>query len=266
MSTQAETGGAAAASDVGAEMSKVVMSPLGVDGVHLRFGTGLSAAANQAALAFRAALEADPTPAMQETAAGLISVYVRFDPSLIGYDEMAAHLSRRLSHRLSARDWGGGCATALAVQGRRWRVPVVFGGAQGPDLDALAADRLGMDPAAAVASLTGQSLRVQAIGFAPGQPYLGQLSPEWDIPRRSDLTPQVPAGALVVAIRQVVIFSVPSPTGWWWIGRTGLDLFRPDRDPPFLLSPADELCFFAVDEDEMADRIATGRVIEGGIA
>jgi inhibitor of KinA len=100
------------------------------------------------------------------------------------------------------------------------------------------------------AELCATSLRVQAIGFAPSQPYLGELPPNWNFPRQATLNPQVPKGALVAAIRQIVLFSVPSPTGWLHIGQTGLSLFDPARDPAFMLRAGDEIALRPVSEAE----------------
>ena len=108
----------------------------------------------------------------------------------------------------------------------------------------------GLSPDQAIAALCAAPLRVQAIGFAPGQPYLGQLPPEWDLPRQTGLTPQVPEGALAVAIRQMVLFSVSTPTGWRHVGQTALPLFRPDQPEPFTLRPGDDVQFVAVTREE----------------
>ncbi len=93
---------------------------------------------------------------------------------------------------------------------------------------------------------------MQTIGFAPGQPYLGELPQAWDIPRQTDLTPRVPEGAVTVAIRQIVLFAVSSPTGWWHLGQTTLQLFRPEAEMPFLLRPGDEVQFDSVDAERFA--------------
>ena len=74
-------------------------------------------------------------------------------------------------------------------------------------------------------------------------PYLGELPPDWDIPRQTQLTGQVPAGGLCVAIRQLVLFPVATPTGWRHIGQTAFRLFRPEADQPFMLRPGDEVLF-----------------------
>ena len=95
-------------------------------------------------------------------------------------------------------------------------------------------------------------MRVQTIGFAPGMPYLGELPPAWNIPRQTQLTGQVPRGGLCVAIRQLVLFPVATPTGWRHIGQTALKLFQPEAERPFLLRPGDEVIFEPVSASTLA--------------
>jgi KipI family sensor histidine kinase inhibitor len=128
----------------------------------------------------------------------------------------------------------------------------VFGTDLAPQLEE-AAQVAGLLPEQAVASLSSARVRVQTIGFAPGQPYLGSLPKVWDIPRQQTLTPQVPIGALVVAIRQLVLFSVTTPTGWRHVGQTAFRLFRPDSSTPFVLRPGDEAQFVPVSAEEYSN-------------
>ena len=208
---------------------------LGVEGVVVSFGQSLTEAANRAALAFRAGVEACALPGVLETSTSLTSVYLRLD--LLQTDH--ARTRHALEDLLRSRDW----YQASLPQGRNlWRIPAVFGTDLAPQLDE-AASLAGLSPDDAVAALCAVPLRVQTIGFAPGQPYLGELPPEWSIPRQSGLTARVPEGALAVAIRQMVLFSVSTPTGWRHIGQTALRLFRPDQPDPFLLRPGDEVLF-----------------------
>jgi inhibitor of KinA len=109
-----------------------------------------------------------------------------------------------------------------------------------------------VDPDAAIRELSTSRVRVLTIGFAPGQPYMGELSETWNIPRQQALTKSVPAGALVVAIRQLIIFTNASPTGWRHIGQTAFRTFRPDAPQPFALLPGDELVFPSVMQAELA--------------
>jgi KipI family sensor histidine kinase inhibitor len=227
----------------------------GLDGVVVRFGDRVTERANRATLAFRAALERESWAGVEETSPALVSVFVRYDPRAVGQGEMAA----RLRGLLASRDWYG---EALDGARRLWRVPTVYGGMEGPQL-AEAAAMAGVSEAEAVREIAGARLRVLAIGFAPGQPYLGELPERWALPRQTGLTPEVPEGAVTVAVRQAVLFANPSPTGWRWVARTAFRCFRPEAAEPFPLRPGDEVQFEAVTVEAMA-RIRAEDAAGGG--
>jgi len=217
----------------------------GYDGFVVSFGDQLSNAANSAALAFRDAVIAADWEGVEESSTSLVSTYLRFDPLTLSH----AALRAALEGLVQDRDW---YAAPLPPGRRLWRVPTVFGGDAAPQL-AEAAHLAGLSEAEAIASVAATPVRVQTIGFAPGMPYLGQLPPVWDIPRQSGLTDQVPAGGLCVAIRQLVLFPVSTPTGWRHIGQTALQLFRPNSPEPFLLRPGDEVLFQPVGTGALTD-------------
>lgn len=219
---------------------------LGLDGLLVRFGDALSEPANRAALALRNAVVREDWPGVEEVTGALVSTYLRFDA--LGVD--AGLLRARLEALVASRDWS---AEPLPGGRRVWRVPAVFGGDLSPQL-AEAAALAGVSPEQAVAEIAGTRLRVQTIGFAPGQPYLGELPPHWDIPRQTELTPRAEVGALVVAIRQMTLFSTAAPTGWRQVARTALRPFQPESEVPFLLRPGDEVVFEPVDR-EMFERL-----------
>jgi KipI family sensor histidine kinase inhibitor len=226
------------------------LAPLGTDGLLVSFGDRLDDAANRAALSFRAAADGAGIGGLAETATSLASVYLRFEGAPADI-EMATEKVRQLMHH---RDW----LRAELPQGRRlWRIPCVFGTDLAPQLDE-AATAAGLSAEAAVRSITSTRLRVQTIGFAPGQPYLGELPPEWDIPRQSRLTDRIPIGALCVAIRQMVLFTVSTPTGWRHVGQTAFSGFRPEAATPFVLAAGDEVEFHAVSADDLSRMAAAG--------
>ncbi len=215
------------------------IEPVGLDGLLVRFGDTLSEPANRAALAFRAAVERDSPDGVEEASTSLVSTFLRFD-ALALRPETLTHALHQL---LQTRDW----YAAELPEGRRLvTIPTVFGGEDAPQLGE-AAREAGMTAQEAVASLSAARTRVTAIGFAPGQPYLGTLPEAWNIPRQTALTPRVPVGALLVAIRQFVLFSISAPTGWRHVGQTAARLFRPESDTPFLLRPGDEVRFPQID-------------------
>lgn len=230
--------------------------PVGLTGLLVRFADQLTEPANRAALAFRAAIEANSPPGIEEVSTSLTGTFLRIDPLL---PDPGAALAR-VRALLDSRDWTG----AALPQGRRHlRIPCVLGGAEGPDWAEVAA-RAGMDAQAAEADLAAARVRVLTIGFAPGQPYIGQLPPAWDIPRRSTLNPQVPAGALVLAIRQIIIFSAATQTGWHHVGQTAFRLFRPGAARPFALNPGDEVSILPVTAAEMQRIRASDASGDGG--
>lgn len=228
------------------------IEPLGEAALLVRFSDHLDDAANRACLAFRAALQATPPVGVVETASSLGSVLVRVSPG-------APDPTDDLMDRLALRDW-----SAVPLPSRKlWRVPCAYGGEAGPQL-AEAAALAGVAEADAIAELSQSRVRVLALGFAPGMPYLGILPPRWDLPRQTGLTPKVPEGALVIAVRQVIVFGTEAPTGWRRIGMTRFGCFRPDRAPAIALSPGDEIMFPAVSPAELEDRAAADHSGFGG--
>ncbi len=225
--------------------------PLGPDALLVRFSLTSTPAANAAAQVLARLLEEAPPAGVAEIVPSLASVMVRFDPERT----RRAALNQGLATLLAGRDWH---ALRPPPARRRWRIPAAFGGAHGPQL-AEAARLAGLNQSQALRDLAATRLRVLAIGFAPGQPYLGFLPPAWDFPRLDRLTPQVPAGALVVALRQVVAFNNPSTTGWRQVGRTAFRSFRPEAADPFPLRVGDEVVFEPVPEGEFAALLTHGR-------
>ena len=208
---------------------------LGEAAAIVEFAPALTDAANRAALAFRAALEEAAWPGVAESFVTLKSAVLRFDPDRLPH----ADLEARLGALMAERDW---TAAPLPPGRRLWRIPASFEGADAPQL-AEVAQAAGASEAALIEELAATRLRVLTIGFAPGQPYLGRLPERWDIPRQTELTPRVPRGAVVAAIRQIVLFTVETQTGWRQIGRSAFAGFRPGAAEPFPLAVGDEVAF-----------------------
>lgn len=217
------------------------MTPVGLNGMLITFSDKLSDAANRAAFAFRAAVESCGMAGVVETSTSLTSTFVVYDPLTLPLNT----LKGRLAELLATQDWG---KMALPSNRTLWRIPAVF---DGPQLDE-AAKLAKVSPATAIDQICEAPLRILTIGHAPGQPYLGTLGPNWNIPRLSGMTKQVQTGAITVAIRQIVLFSGPSPTGWRQVGQCAFRCFRPELEHPFSLSPGDEVQFYPVDPDTFA--------------
>ena len=212
----------------------VAIYPQGVDGYVLRVSEVLTDTANRRAQALAKRLRGAELE-LVEVAPSLTSVYVRFDPQRIDRASLVEDLRKIVSEPIDASE------TAR----RLWTIPTCFEGAAAPQL-AEAAGLAGLTEAEAVASICAAELRVLAIGFAPGQPYIGLLPEVWDLPRQTALTDEVPAGALTVAVRQLVLFANRSATGWRQVGRTAFRCFDAGAEVPVALRPGDGIRFTSV--------------------
>jgi inhibitor of KinA len=184
-------------------------------------------------------LEAAAITGVRELSPGYRSLLVTYDPLVISPLE--------LQSRITSIAGGTGLFSATAV--RPVTVPVVYGGAGGPDLDTVAAHlRIGVEEV--IRLHTGTTYRVYMIGFMPGYPYMGELPAALAMPRRRTPRTRVPKGSVGIAQRQTGIYPVESPGGWQIIGWTPIELFDPHRDPPSLLNMGDNVKFEAIRPEE----------------
>jgi KipI family sensor histidine kinase inhibitor len=109
--------------------------------------------------------------------------------------------------------------------GRRLVIPVLY---DGVDLDDVAA-RLDLCRTDVIALHSQLDYDVFAIGFLPGFPYAGYLSPALaGLARRSSPRLRVPAGSVAIAGRQTAIYPTESPGGWHLLGTTPLRIADPE--------------------------------------
>jgi inhibitor of KinA len=128
---------------------------------------------------------------------------------------------------------------------RRVEVPVVYGGSMGPDLEMVAKEH-DLTVSEVVSIHTDPVYRVYLIGFSPGFPYLGGLSPRLFTARRKTPRRLVPAGSVAIGGEQTGIYTNDTPGGWLIIGRTPLRLFNLSNSPPCLLEPGDLVTFRSI--------------------
>jgi KipI family sensor histidine kinase inhibitor len=129
-----------------------------------------------------------------------------------------------------------------ADAGAEHRFEVAYGGAEGPDLAAVAS-AAGLSEREAVALHAGAHYTVAFVGFSPGFPYLLGLPPALRLPRRQAPRPRVAAGSVAVAGPFAGIYPQATPGGWHLLGRTEATLFDPHREQPALLAAGDRVRF-----------------------
>jgi KipI family sensor histidine kinase inhibitor len=210
--------------------------PVGDAAATLELGDAIDPALNARVRAVDRALSERPFPGLREAVPAYRSLLVLFDPGLVAADEIADRLLG-----LAAQD--GLTAPAPA----RHRIPVVYGGEAGPDLDAVAR-HCGLTPRDVVSLHGSLEYTAYLVGFTPGFAYLGLLPEALDTPRRATPRVRVPAGAVAIAGRQTAVYPSASPGGWNLIGLTRLRCFDPAREPPVRIAAGDRVRFFAVEE------------------
>ena len=203
--------------------------------VTVEFGTAIDPRISARVLALDAALNARSVPGLVETVPTYRSLMVQFDPLIFDYDLFQQQV----------RDLAGTLEAAPA-SGRRWKVPVVYGGKFGFDLDATA-ERHGLTSAQLIDKHTAPVYRVYMIGFMPGFTYLGGLDPSIATSRRTDPRPMTPAGCISIGGIQALIAGQAMPSGWHILGLTPVRTFMAGREPAFLTAPGDEVVFEPVD-------------------
>lgn len=168
------------------------------------------------------------------------------------YRSIAIHLdplhADQAALQAVVRDIDAHLAAGLQPTPRTIEIPVVYGGAYGPDLEDVAT-HAGLSTADVVAIHAAGIYRVYMMGFTPGFPYLGGLSPRIATPRLSSPRTHVPAGSVGIAGPQTGIYPTASPGGWRLVGRTPLSLFDPKNEPPTLLDAGDIVRFVPVSAD-----------------
>lgn len=180
--------------------------PCGNSALVIEFGDHIDAELNTRVLALDALLAEEKIAGIAETVPTYRSLLVHYDPTVTLYSELGAKLLR-----LAAREG------LPSRKGKRWRVPVVYGGAFGIDLEAVAA-RAGMTQDEVVARHTAGDYRVYMLGFLPGYTYLGGLDPKLATPRRQDPRLETPSGTVAIGGVQTGIQCITAPSGWNLLG------------------------------------------------
>jgi KipI family sensor histidine kinase inhibitor len=220
--------------------------PSGDAAITVEFGRSIDPEVNRRVLALDRDMALEAVPGVTETVPTYRSLLVHYDPVQIGFAELSEKILALAQRPVPA-----------AAAARRWRVPVVYGGDYGIDLDDVARAH-GLTTGEIVARHAGGDYRVAMIGFTPGFAYLSGLDPSIATPRRESPRTETPPGTISIGGVQACVQCLAAPSGWHLLGRTPVRTFHPHRDPVFLMEPGDAVTFHAIParEFEALDRAA----------
>ncbi len=216
----------------------IVIRPAGEAALLLEYGSTIDPEINlRVVRAARRIAEAGPA-GIDDVIPAYTTVLVSFDPARVSREDLSALL----------REDPEVCDPSASIEevGDTHEVPVAYGGEDGPDLDEVAR-QCGLSPEEVVQIHTGETYRVYFLGFTPGYPYMGELDPRIEIPRRRTPRTHVPAGSVAIAGRQTGLYPMTTPGGWSILGRTPVRLFDPSSDDPTLLHPGDSVKFHPIE-------------------
>ena len=205
----------------------------------VQFGTVIERELNSRIVALGHSIAKAAIPGVSETLPTYRSLLVNYDPLVLSRDQLVAQLQPLVDSPPDADD------TAPA----RWQVPVCFDSDLAPDLAHVAAAS-GMSEAQVIKAMLDVTHHVYMLGFAPGQPYMGDLPPALNIPRRENPVPRVEKGSVATATGLTIIYAVPNPTGWHVVGRTPVEIFDLAREEPILFKPGDKVNLRRIVRDE----------------
>lgn len=179
-----------------------------------------------------------------DAVAGVDSVALKFDPVRMNAEDARGLLEESVKKTPKKR---------RPPAAKMIDIPVCYGGACGPDFDALC-ERFNLSADALIELHAKPRYRVVTLGFAPGFAYLGGLDKRLEVPRLETPRAQVEAGSIGIAGAMTGIYSLPSPGGWRLVGRTPMTLFERGGASPFLLEPGAEIRFHPISESEFKKR------------
>ncbi len=197
----------------------------------VELGDTIDPSINARIIALDAAIQAANITGVVETVVTYRSLLVQFDPLVLDFETLA---ERAVALAATTGE--------AAMRSRRWKVPVVYGGEFGIDLEDVAA-RHKLTPNEIIRRHANAVYRVYAIGFMPGYTYLGGLDQSIATPRRMEPRLMTPAGTISIGGIQALVAGDAMPSGWHLLGRTPVRTFVATRTPPVLFVPGDEVVF-----------------------
>jgi KipI family sensor histidine kinase inhibitor len=205
----------------------------------VEFGDTIDPELNRRVRQLRLAIEKERIPGITETVPTYRSLLVYFEPRQISPDRL-----RKILYELAQQPEKEELPEPSLIE-----IPTTYGGEYGPDLEFVAAHN-NLSTSEVVRVHTGTPYLVYMLGFMPGFPYLGGMSPRISAPRLETPRTRIPAGSVGIAGNQTGIYPADSPGGWRLIGRTPLELFNPGREPAALIQAGNYLIFVSITPEE----------------
>jgi inhibitor of KinA len=203
------------------------------------FGDQITREAHERVRKLLRLLEIEPIAGIRNLHPAYCSVLIKFDALRLQHEALQEILQQYLT-RLEG---------ITLPEPRQVEIPVCYGGEHGPDLlDVSALHK--MTPEQVIELHSSPTYVVHFLGFVPGFAYLGELPEALVTPRLATPRRRVPPGSVGIAGNQTGVYPFATPGGWRLLGRTPVQMFRPDRNELSLLSIGDRVRFTPIPPEQ----------------
>jgi len=202
--------------------------PVGDSSLLVEYEEEISPEVNQKVRRLAQSIERNAFRGMTEVVPAYRSLMIFFDPLQVKIEEVMA-LIKNLDQ---------GALEADVTKPRLFRIPTVYGGDYGPDLERVSAHAK-LPPEEVIRIFSSQPYLVYCLGFLCSLAYLGGVPKILDIPRLISPRPFIPVGSVGFSGRQANILPIDQPSGFNYIGRTFVKVYSPEKFPPTLFRPGD---------------------------
>jgi len=136
----------------------------------------------------------------------------------------------------------------LSQNSKKWIIPICYD--YGMDLENIS-KKLKIDKDKIINLHLNTDFFIYMIGFLPGHPFMGDLSPKLFLDRLKTPRVKIPSGSVGIVEKFCNIYPYESPGGWNIIGRTPTKLFnKKNESNPCLLSAGDSIKFKSISREE----------------
>ncbi|MDQ0204673.1 5-oxoprolinase subunit PxpB [Pectinatus haikarae] len=231
------------------DKTSYIIRPLGETGLIVTFGDQISPQIHKKVKNLADYIEKHSFSGFYEYVISYTSVAVFYNPFIIKNENAAKDKTAYKIVSEIIESYITAASRLPQPQPHTVEIPVCYGGDYGPDISFVADhNKLAVDEVIEIHSQN--TYLVYMIGFCPGFPYLGGMDERIATPRRAEPRLSIPAGSIGIAGKQTGGYPISTPGGWQLIGRTPIDLFRPDSLTPSLLHSGDMVKFISISPEK----------------
>lgn len=216
--------------------------PLSENSVTIDFGNKISVELNEKVIHLAEVIEKNSFTGFIETVPAYSSLTVFFDLMTVrkNYSAFANAFSavkNQIENAVGKYEKSGKNKSPLI------KIPVNYSTEFAPDLE-FVANNASLTKEEVIEIHTSKIYRVFMIGFLPAFAYLGEIDERIATPRKQTPRTKIVKGSVGIAGKQTGIYPLESPGGWQIIGKTDLDMFKPESKEISLLKTGDFVQFY----------------------